>query len=140
VVPVLVTVCVMLLLGVLGLGTWLIFTNRPGPALSPTPPVSTTPPTSTSPPTTAPTSVTPTTVAIPGLIGQDYDTAAGTLTSLGLDPVRRDEFNEAPAGMVIGTDPAEGTQVPLGTIVTVIVSLGPEPSPSPPASPTESPT
>jgi hypothetical protein len=141
-IPVLVTICVMLLLGVLGLGAWLILANRPGPTPSaaPSTPVSLSPSTPTPTPSasTVPTSVSPVTVPVPGVIGDDYDTAAGRMTAAGLNPVRRDEFNEAPAGTLLGTDPAEGTPVPPGTIVTIIVSLGPEPPPSP--SPSPSPT
>lgn len=138
--PVLITIVVMLLVGVLAVGVWLILTNRRdgGPApvdsASPTAPATTTPAATTAPPTT-----TPAGIAIPSVVEEDYDGAATILEALGLVPVMSEEFNEAEPGTVLGTDPPEGTRVAPGTTVTIIVSRGPEPSPStepPTATPT----
>jgi len=137
VVPVLITVCVMLLVAVFVVGAWLILSNRPGPAPSPTATQATsaapTPTVTTGSPTATPTGVT-----IPALTGLDYDAAASILSSLGLTPERRDEFDEAAdVGQVLRTEPAENTLVPPGATVTVVVSRGPQPAPTttPPTSP-----
>lgn len=136
-IPVLITVVVMLLVGVLAVGVWLILTNRRG---DPTPfdTASATPPaTTTSVPTTAPPTTTPAGIAIPPVVDEDYDGAAAILEALGLEPAMLQEFNEAEPGTVLGTDPPEGTLVAPGTIVTIIVSKGPEPPPTTePATPT----
>ncbi len=141
-IPVLLTVCVMLLLGVLALGAWLILSNRP----SPTPPSQPSPTrTFTTPPRTVGTTVTtppattdPALVSVPKVSGKDYATAERELTEAGLVPVRKDVPDSAPAGTVLGTDPAEGTPVPHNAHVTVLVSLGPESPPVPTADPTSS--
>lgn len=138
--PVLITIVVMLLVGVLAVGVWLILTNRRG---DPTPLDSaslTPPPTTTSAPTTtAPPTTTPAGVVIPSVLGEDYDGAAAILEALGLVPAMLQEFNEAEPGTVLGTDPPEGTRVAKDTIVTIIVSKGPQAPPTTEA-PTPTPT
>lgn len=137
VIPVLLTVCVMLLLGVLVLGAWLILSNRPSPTpqpeTSPSRTVTTAPTTvRTSPPTTAPATTEPALVPVPAVRGLDYATAEQQLKAAGLVPVRKDVANEAPAGTVLGTEPGSGTPLPPDSQVTVLVSLGPETSPTRP--------
>lgn len=144
-VPILVTVCVMLLLGVLGAGLWLLLSDQPGPAPSPSPSPTTAPVTS---PSTAPTttttspSPTPTRVQVPPtLIDVEYEVAAEQLRGLGLVPVREDVVNDDfEAGRVIGTNPTAGSTVEPGSQIIVFVASGPEPSASPSPSPTASPT
>jgi hypothetical protein len=131
-VPVLVSVCVLLLLALFVLGAWLALANRPDPAGAP--PVSPGPTqTSATPSTSATSSPTPTTstaaaVPIPDLAGLTYDEAAAKLTELGFTPVRRDEpSSTVAAGDVIGTEPPAGTTLrPAPDIrIVVVTSLGP---------------
>jgi PASTA domain-containing protein len=150
--PVLITLAVLVLLGLLGLGLWLLLSgNQPGPSPSPTlPAVTSAPPATTAKPTTAPattapatsappTSTAPALVTIPDLHNQPAADALAALTGLGLQPVQVDQSStEVGAGKVIGTDPAAGGKVAPGTSVQVFVSTGPPPSPSP--SPTASPS
>jgi beta-lactam-binding protein with PASTA domain len=144
-VPILVTVCVLLLVGLLGLGSWLIFASRPDgtPATTPTVQNVTVPATTAAQTTTITTTPPPTELTLPNVRGLDYETAAAELTKLGFIPVRRDEIDgEVPAGKVVGTDPPDGTPVLTGTRINIIVSLGlpaqssPAQSPSPTASST----
>jgi beta-lactam-binding protein with PASTA domain len=70
----------------------------------------------------------PETTAIPsGLVLQTYDVAAAKLQAAGFtNPVRQDiEDDEMPVGLVIRTDPTEGTLTPLSSPVNVYVSTGP---------------
>jgi len=67
---------------------------------------------------------------IPNILGDDYRDAKVTLQNMnfGLDIVRaEDQFsNEFNAGTVMSVDPAAGTAVTRGTVVTITVSKGPE--------------
>lgn len=140
-VPVLITVCVMLLLGVLGFGVWLLVANQPEPTPPATPTSTSAPVTtttrSTPPPTTTAASPTPTTVQVPPLIDETYEDAAERLEDLGLTPKREDIFSASvPEGRVIGTNPTAGTPVALGDTITVFVSKGPEPTETPTDTPT----
>ncbi len=77
-------------------------------------------------------------VTVPDVTGQDPNTAAATLTKLGLavsidaTPVPSIQ----PAGSVASTDPAAGATLYVGNPITIHVSTGtpPAPSGSPPAS------
>ena len=143
--PILVTVCVMLLLGVLGAGLWLLLSDRPGPEPSPSPSPTTAPVTSpTTGPTTTTTSASPTPTQVlvpPTLIDQEYEVAAEELRRIGLVPVREDVVNDDfEAGRVIGTNPTAGSPVAPGAEIIVFVSTGPEPTGSPSPSPSASPT
>ena len=67
-------------------------------------------------------------VDVPYVIGQNRQQARATLTA---DPqnfeVRMQERDsDEPAGQVLETDPAPGTEVPVGSTVTVFYSDGPE--------------
>jgi hypothetical protein len=141
VMPTVIAICVVLLLGAIGLGLWLVVrglsNENPGPAAT-TAPAATTP-TTTKPVT--PTSTGPVAQPVPQLRGQDYDAAAATLTARGLRPARSDEPSaDIPAGKVTRTDPAAGTTPGVGTTVIVYVSNG-KPSPTTtPASPSPSPS
>jgi hypothetical protein len=127
-VPTLIALLVVLLIVLFGVGTWLIFANRPSgttPATTPTV-QSATPPATTEPP--APTTTPPPTpVPLPDLRGKEYEAAAAELSKLGFTPVRRDEISsEVDKGKVVGTDPPAGTPVVPGPNVriNIIVSLG----------------
>ncbi len=91
-------------------------------------------------PTAEPTAEpTPGPIVVPNLRGSTPEDAVNALIDLGLEPgEQRDRFNEnVPAGQVIRTDPAAGTEVDPGTIVTIFVSQGGEPTAEPTAEPTE---
>ncbi|HEX4776436.1 MAG TPA: PASTA domain-containing protein [Acidimicrobiia bacterium] len=56
-----------------------------------------------------------------------YAQAAAAITAQHLTPVQGSDFSDTvPAGQVIGTRPAAGTQVPRDSNVTVVVSKGPQ--------------
>ncbi len=65
-------------------------------------------------------------VKVPPLVGEDEDTARADLEDAGLviDVERRND-EDVPAGTVIATDPAGGTEVPPGSTVVVVISDGP---------------
>ncbi|MDN4598291.1 transglycosylase domain-containing protein [Leifsonia virtsii] len=64
-------------------------------------------------------------VAIPDLTGKTPDEAKSILTGLGLDSADGPQQDSvAPAGTVSATDPAAGTQVSKGTVVTIFTSNG----------------
>jgi PASTA domain len=149
--PALIAIVALILLGVLGIGVYLLLRGNSDGSTDEVPPnpVGTATPTHTSaaPKTTKPGPTATTAaamVAVPRVRGKTYAAAADQLTRAGLVPVRSDETSdELPAGQVIGTDPPENNQVPPGTTITVDVSTGPPPSPTaapttapPPATPT----
>jgi hypothetical protein len=135
--PILVGIIALLLLTALGFGIYLIVQNSGGDG-SPAPVASTaaTPArtaTATTAPTTAPTTEptpepsttepTATEVRIPALVGLSLPEAQAALARTGLRSYKliyRD--NDAPPGTVIGSDPAEGQEVPPDTTVTLVVA------------------
>ncbi len=65
-------------------------------------------------------------VAVPGVAGQDPFTAAATLSGAGFQvSVATAPSDTVGKGGVIGTYPPEGTMLPRGTAITVLVSSGP---------------
>jgi serine/threonine-protein kinase len=68
----------------------------------------------------------PTSVAVPSLVGQTQDAAGTSLRNLKLTPkyTGQERSNTAPVGSVLRTDPAAGSQVELGAVVTVVLSSG----------------
>ncbi|MBA3654110.1 MAG: PASTA domain-containing protein [Actinobacteria bacterium] len=67
-------------------------------------------------------------VAVPGVVGQDADTATAAIFRAGLVTRRANESsNTVPEGRVIRQSPPAGTQVDKGTSVTIVVSTGPGP-------------
>jgi hypothetical protein len=135
--PIVVGIIALVLLAALAFGIYLIVQNS-GADETPAPTVSTTVvPTATSTgstavttePTTAPTSTAPTTeptsteVTIPALIGLSLPDAQAALSRMGLQRYKviyRDD--DAQPGTVIGSDPAEGQEVPPDTTVTLVVA------------------
>ena len=78
----------------------------------------------------------PTMATVPGVVGQSQDAAIGALQSAGLGYAVNQSYDAvAPAGTVISQSAAAGTQVAAGTVITITVSLGPEPAPEPPPTP-----
>ena len=143
-VPLLVTLCLLLLVGVLGVGVWLMLNNQSGP-VAPPPTSATTQPTTTTtttrPTATTPATATPTAIQVPPLTGETYEDAAEVLTELGLKPEREDVVSDAvPPGHVVGTSPTAGTRVSPGDTIIVFVAWHPTPTPPASASPTASPT
>jgi beta-lactam-binding protein with PASTA domain len=67
-------------------------------------------------------------VAVPAVVsGTAYSAASATLTAAGLDGVRQETYNDAPAETVLGEAPVAGASVPKGSAVTLTVSVGPQP-------------
>ncbi len=133
--PVLIGILVLVLVGLIGLGLWLALrgsTPAPTPTGTPSPvPTTTSPTPSPSPSPSASPSVA--TVPVPPLANVAVSDALPILQGQGLVPkVVTDVNDSVPAGTVIGTDPPAGTQVPVGSTVTVHVATNsPSPSPSP---------
>lgn len=140
VLPALIAVMILLLLGLIALGIWLIVRGgEPNP--TPTATISTGPtssaPATTGPPTSPPTSA-PQPVVLQDYHGRPVDDVLTALTTLGLVPNRVDQPNaDLAAGLVIGTDPAAGATVAPGSTVTVMVSSGAptQPPTTPPTTP-----
>lgn len=142
-VPVLVTICILLLVGVLGAAVWLMLDNRPQPVPSPTTPptqpATTTTTTTTTAPRTTTTSATPspTAIQVPPLTGETYEEAERVLTELGLRPEREDVVSDAvPPGRVLATNPTAGVRVSPGDTVIVYVARSAEPTVTPSPTPT----
>jgi eukaryotic-like serine/threonine-protein kinase len=68
----------------------------------------------------------PTSVAVPSLIGQTQDQAGTALRNLRLTPkyAPQERSNTTPSGSVLRTDPAAGSQVEPGAVVSVVLSSG----------------
>jgi beta-lactam-binding protein with PASTA domain/tRNA A-37 threonylcarbamoyl transferase component Bud32 len=65
---------------------------------------------------------------VPGnLNGGTYDPAAAAIEAVQLVPKKVEEFHDTiPAGKIVGTRPAAGTEVPRGSTVEVVISKGPD--------------
>ncbi|SEB02492.1 transglycosylase domain-containing protein [Leifsonia sp. 21MFCrub1.1] len=64
-------------------------------------------------------------VAVPDLTGKTPDEAKSILTGVGLDTADGGQQDSvAPAGTISATDPAAGTQVSKGTVITLFTSNG----------------
>ncbi len=150
--PLLVTTTVVVLLGVLTVGVWLIVNALSAGDGAPPPLASTSPvsPSATATPsspqqsltpssTAAPTSDAPALVTVPQVRGATEAAATQTLLGLGLRvAVQHREDPDVAAGTVVGVEPAEGTAVAPGSVVTLIVARPPA-SPSPSGSPVSPP-
>jgi beta-lactam-binding protein with PASTA domain/tRNA A-37 threonylcarbamoyl transferase component Bud32 len=67
-------------------------------------------------------------VAIPDFVGADPAAATAELAKLGFQPKAGEVFSlTVPAGQVAGTDPAARILADKGSVVTVLVSQGPQP-------------
>ncbi|MDO5783659.1 MAG: Stk1 family PASTA domain-containing Ser/Thr kinase [Eubacteriales bacterium] len=66
------------------------------------------------------------TVTVPSVYGKTYEDAQSALRARGLPATKTTQSSDSVAeGTVIGSDPEAGTEVPVGSTVTVIVSSGP---------------
>jgi hypothetical protein len=132
---------VLVLLGLIGIGIWLVLhaSSGPAPAASTSPSASPSPAVSSAPPTPSPSPASSAPlVQVPDLHGQSVSDAETLLGQLGLTFQVQTQVTDAqPAGTVISTRPGAGTKVPARSQVTLIVaapvptSASPAPSPSP---------
>ncbi|MGN1014187.1 MAG: Stk1 family PASTA domain-containing Ser/Thr kinase [Butyricicoccus sp.] len=69
----------------------------------------------------------PETVAVPSVVGQNYDSAKSALEAVGLQVERKEEHSDSvEKDVVMAVSPNEGTEVEKGSVVTLTVSEGPE--------------
>ncbi|MGZ4734497.1 MAG: protein kinase domain-containing protein [Acidimicrobiia bacterium] len=60
-------------------------------------------------------------------VGTSYDAAAAAITAAKLKPQKVDAFSDTvPVGQVIRTDPAAGQKAPRDSVVSILVSKGPD--------------
>lgn len=102
-------------------------TRRPP---SPTPTRQPTPagagPTAPSPPPPSPSATPIPMVSVPSVIGVTLSVAEQTLTAAGLQAIPQDAWNpRLPHGMIYAQDPAPGTEVPVGSKVTITLNSQP---------------
>jgi hypothetical protein len=78
---------------------------------------------------------------VPDVVGLDQVSAERMLTELELQPVRSNQYDPGViAGAVISQDPPAGSRMkPCRGDVTIVISLGPLPTPSPTSLPTNTP-
>ena len=75
-------------------------------------------------------------VAVPRVSGRSPGDATAILRDAGFNVRTGDSvYSQAPAGLVAWSDPAPGTKLTKGAVVTLVISLGPEPRPEPPPAP-----
>ncbi|HUH16203.1 MAG TPA: Stk1 family PASTA domain-containing Ser/Thr kinase [Gaiellaceae bacterium] len=67
-------------------------------------------------------------ITVPNVIGSPYESAESQLQGLGFAVAREDVEDEAAAGVVVGQNPAAGTQQGRGSVITLQVSEGPQTS------------
>jgi eukaryotic-like serine/threonine-protein kinase len=68
-------------------------------------------------------------IAVPNVIGMPFESAESTLQGVGFAVSRADvDDAEQPAGVVVGQNPAAGTQQSKGSVITLQVSKGPQAS------------
>jgi hypothetical protein len=148
--PMLITLGVLLLLGLVGVGVWLVLRDQEVAPVGPTtssaattvPTTSAAPTTTTTPPptTTAPPPTGAVAIPVPDVAGATFADAAEALGALGLIVQREDRSSaEVPAGQVIGTNPPKETLVVPGIRITVFVSTGPPTTQPPTTGPTTTP-
>jgi serine/threonine-protein kinase len=66
-------------------------------------------------------------VPVPEVAGKTYDEAVAILAAARLGAARKDVFSDTvAAGVVIGTEPASGQPAARDSVVTIVVSKGPE--------------
>ena len=67
-------------------------------------------------------------ITVPNVIGSSYESAESQLQGLGFAVAREDVEDEAAEGVVVGQNPAAGTQQGRGSVITLQVSEGPQTS------------
>jgi cytoskeletal protein RodZ len=138
--PILIGLVVLVLLGLIGLGLWLALRasggGSPAASASATAPTSAaaspTPPSPTPSPTPTAASPTANLATIPSdIVGKPSDDARAELNQLGITATITTKVSgDYPPGTVIGSDPNPGSQVPVGTQITLIVAAAPSPTPT----------
>jgi serine/threonine-protein kinase len=63
-------------------------------------------------------------VAVPSVIGLSSDSAEAQITDAGLVPALQEQESEEPEGEVISQDPSAGTELRVGSTVTITISTG----------------
>ena len=64
-------------------------------------------------------------IAVPNVVGSPFESAESILQGVGFAVSRQDVEDEADAGIVVGQNPAAGTQQGKGSVITLQVSEGP---------------
>lgn len=141
--PVLITLAVLVLLGLIGLGLWLVLHGQanpaPGPSASPSVTVSSAAPTSASPSPSDSPSPSVASVPVPPVSGVSVADAEALLTGSGLKfEIQKRVTDTQPPDTVIDCQPAVGALVAPGSTVILIVAEAPPASPSPSPSPSPS--
>ena len=67
-------------------------------------------------------------ITVPNVIGSPFESAESALQGAGFAVSREDVEDEEPEGVVVGQNPAAGTQQGKGSVVTLQVSQGPQTS------------
>jgi len=67
-------------------------------------------------------------IAVPNVIGTPFESAESALQGAGFAVAREDVDAEDPEGVVVGQNPAAGTQQGKGSVITLQVSRGPQTS------------
>ncbi|MGH3072440.1 MAG: Stk1 family PASTA domain-containing Ser/Thr kinase [Gaiellaceae bacterium] len=65
-------------------------------------------------------------VTVPNVIGTPFESAESALQGLGFSVAREEVEDDQPAGVVVGQNPAAGTQQGKGSVITLQVSSGPQ--------------
>lgn len=140
--PLLLGLLALGLVGIVVLAAWLMTRDNGGPEPTASPTVATTtrppsPTASPTPPSASPSASAEQLVLIPAdLVGMDQDAAANALKDLGLFWNFDYQPSSAPENTVIGSKPAPGEFVPLGSTVTLVIAIDQPPSKSASPSPT----
>ncbi|MBO7650615.1 MAG: Stk1 family PASTA domain-containing Ser/Thr kinase [Lachnospiraceae bacterium] len=79
-------------------------------------------------------------ISVPEVIGATRASAEKQIQDAGLRVEVKEEYNEKEAGTVFDQTPGNTSEVKKGTVVTLFVSKGPEPTPTPTDTPTPTPT
>jgi eukaryotic-like serine/threonine-protein kinase len=67
-------------------------------------------------------------ISVPNVIGMPFESAESTLQGAGFAVARQDVDDNDPVGVVVGQNPAAGTQQGKGSVITLQVSKGPQSS------------
>jgi eukaryotic-like serine/threonine-protein kinase len=67
-------------------------------------------------------------VAVPNVVGMPFESAESTLQGAGFAVASEEAESDEPAGVVVGQDPAAGTQQAKGSVIRLQVSSGPQTS------------
>jgi hypothetical protein len=139
--PILIGFVVLVLVGLIGFGVWMIVKSakdapatpvQPTPSAAPATTRESVAPTSAAPVTTPPSSAPAesTDVPIPALMGLSLADAQQALKRVGLTYRVIYRSSAAAPGTVIDSDPPEGREVPKDTEVTLVIAAAPSSAPA----------